>query len=126
MAEQAHFAKYKISLKNNNKESQQVNENIRVRNSKIRFLENSRIQEFVEVDRQKKEEKLLKFLLLSVIQSRILLRFRILSPSQLLNTINPKVGLGAFFLIVKCQTAHRANAKAAVGAVVDIHIIIWA
>ena len=26
MAEQAHFAKYKISLKNNNKESQQVNE----------------------------------------------------------------------------------------------------
>ena len=57
MAEQAHFAKYKISLKNNNKESQQVNENIRVRNSKIRFFENSRIQEFVEVDRQKKEEK---------------------------------------------------------------------
>ena len=31
MAEQAHFAKYKISLKNNNKESQQVNEPTRQR-----------------------------------------------------------------------------------------------
>ena len=48
MAEQAHFAKYKISLKNNNKESQQVNENIRVRNSKIREVESS------EVDKLKK------------------------------------------------------------------------
>ena len=77
MAEQAHFAKYKISLKNNNKESQQVNkatrqqvnEDMRARNSKIRFFENSRIQEFVEVDRQKKEEKSQKFLLPTVIQS---------------------------------------------------------
>ena len=65
MAEQAHFAKYKISLKNNNKESQQVNkptsqreiestsrranrstsqqvnEDMRVRNSKIRGFKNS-------------------------------------------------------------------------------------
>ena len=84
MAEQAHFAKYKISLKNNNKESQQVNEptgqrgnkstrqqvneDMRGRNSKIRFFENSRIQEFVEVDRQKKEEKSQKFLLPTVIE----------------------------------------------------------
>ena len=70
MAEQAHFAKYKISLKNNNKESQQVNkptsqreiestsrranrstsqqvnEDIRVRNSKIRNNDSSKIRGF--------------------------------------------------------------------------------
>ena len=93
MAEQAHFAKYKISLKNNNKESQQVNEptsqrgiestsrranrstsqqvneDIRVRNSKIRNndsskirgFKNSWIQEFVEVDRQKRRRNLKNF-----------------------------------------------------------------
>lgn len=75
MAEQAHFAKYKISLKNNNKESQQVNEatgqqvneDMRGRKSKIRNIEiskNSRIREFMRVDKWKKEEKFLRFLLL--------------------------------------------------------------
>ena len=56
MAEQAHFAKYKISLKNNNKESQQVNEDIRVRNSKIRNNDSSKIRavESSEVDKLKK------------------------------------------------------------------------
>lgn len=56
MAEQAHFAKYKISLKNNNKESQQVNEDIRVRNSKIRNNDSSKIREVEssEVDKLKK------------------------------------------------------------------------
>lgn len=56
MAEQAHFAKYKISLKNNNKESQQVNEDIRVRNSKIRNNDSSKIREVKssEVDKLKK------------------------------------------------------------------------
>ena len=106
MAEQAHFAKYKISLKNNNKESQQVNkptsqreiestsrranrstsqqvnEDMRVRNSKIRFFENSRIQEFVEVDRQKKEEKSQKFLLPTVIQSLLFILLSIFEHRQ--------------------------------------------
>ena len=56
MAEQAHFAKYKISLKNNNKESQQVNENIRVRNSKIQNIDYSIIREVESsgVDKWKK------------------------------------------------------------------------
>ena len=56
MAEQAHFAKYKISLKNNNKESQQVNEDIRVRNSKTRNNDSSKIREVEssEVDKLKK------------------------------------------------------------------------
>ena len=72
MAEQAHFAKYKISLKNNNKESQQVNEptrdlvneptsqqvnkDIRVRNSKIQNIDYSIIREVEssEVDKLKK------------------------------------------------------------------------
>ena len=56
MAEQAHFAKYKISLKNNNKERQQVNENIRVRNSKIQNIDYSIIREVEssEVDKLKK------------------------------------------------------------------------
>ena len=56
MTEQAHFAKYKISLKNNNKESQQVNEDIRVRNSKIRNNDSSKIREVEssEVDKLKK------------------------------------------------------------------------
>lgn len=47
MAEQAHFAKYKISLKNNNKESQQVNEDMRgaqFENSILRKFEDSRIR----------------------------------------------------------------------------------
>ena len=88
MAEQAHFAKYKISLKNNNKESQQVNRSTsqreiestsrRVNESTsrradestgqrghegraIRKFENSRIQEFVEVDRQKRRRNLKNF-----------------------------------------------------------------
>ena len=88
MAEQAHFAKYKISLKNNNKESQQVNEptsqreiestSRRVNRSTSQQVneptgqrghEGRAIQEFVEVDRQKKEEKSQKFLLPTVIQS---------------------------------------------------------
>lgn len=47
MAEQAHFAKYKISLKNNNKESQQVNEDMmsaQFENSILRKFEDSRIR----------------------------------------------------------------------------------
>ena len=56
MAEQAHFAKYNISLKNNNKASQQVNEDIRGRNSKIRNNDSSKIREVEssEVDKLKK------------------------------------------------------------------------
>lgn len=61
MAEQAHFAKYKISLKNNNKESQQVNESTRGgRKFEISILRkfessrNSRIREFRGVDKWKK------------------------------------------------------------------------
>ena len=88
MAEQAHFAKYKISLKNNNKESQQVNRSTGQRANErlsqradestsqradestgqrghegraIRKFENSRIQEFVEVDRQKRRRNLKNF-----------------------------------------------------------------
>ena len=112
MAEQAHFAKYKISLKNNNKESQQVNEptgqrgnkstrqqvneDMRGRNSKIRFFENSRIQEFVEVYRQKKEEKSAK---ISPPYSYSITSF--LFSCQFLNTVNPKIGQVALFLVPK-------------------------
>lgn len=54
MAEQAHFAKYKISLKNNNKGCQQVNEptgqrgneDMRGRKSKIRNIDSSKIRKF--------------------------------------------------------------------------------
>ena len=65
MAEQAHFAKYKISLKNNNKESQQVNEPTGQRGNEdmrgdairkfeisiLRKFESSRIREFGGVNR---------------------------------------------------------------------------
>lgn len=46
MAEQAHFAKYKISLKNNNKESQQVNEPTGQRGHEGAQFENSILRKF--------------------------------------------------------------------------------
>ena len=84
MAEQAHFAKYKISLKNNNKESQQVNKPTSQReiestsrrvneptsqqvNEDMRGAQfensrkNLRIQEFVEEDRLKRRRNLKNF-----------------------------------------------------------------
>ena len=72
MTEEEHFAKYKITLKNNNNDSQQVNqptgqrgneatgqqgnENIRVRNSKIQNIDYSIIREVESsgVDKWKK------------------------------------------------------------------------
>ena len=59
MAEQAHFAKYKISLKNNNKESQQVNEATGQRGHEgraIQKFDSSKIREVEssEVDKWKK------------------------------------------------------------------------
>ena len=44
MAEQAHFAKYKISLKNNNKESQQVNKSTSQQVNKSTSLQEDRRQ----------------------------------------------------------------------------------
>lgn len=121
MAEQAHFAKYKISLKNNNKESQQVNEPTRTwgaRNSKIRFLENSRIQEFVEVDRQKKEEKSAK---ISPPYSYSITSF--LFSCQFLNTVNPKIGLVAIFLVPKWIATYATGSESGFNTVIDIHIV---
>ena len=126
MAEQAHFAKYKISLKNNNKESQQVNEATGQRGHEgraIRKFDSSKIRGFKNSWRwiDKKRRRNLKNF-----SSLQLFNHFFLFSCQFLNTINPKVGLVAFFLIPKCQMALRAIVKAAVGAVVDIHIIFCA
>ena len=83
MAEQAHFAKYKISLKKNNKERQQVNEPTGQQVNEatgqrghegraIRKFDSSKIRGFKNSWRwidKKKEEKSQKFLLPTVIQS---------------------------------------------------------
>ena len=125
MAEQAHFAKYKISLKNNNKESQQVNEPTSQRgiestsrranrstsqqvnedmrgaqfeNSILRKFEDSRIRGFKNSWRwiDKKGGEILK---ISPPYSYSITSF--LFSCQFLNTVNPKIGLVALFLVPK-------------------------
>ena len=101
MAEQAHFAKYKISLKNNNKESQQVNEPTGQRGHEgraIQEFDSSKIRGFKNSWRwiDKKGGEISK---ISPPYSYSITSF--LFSCQFLNTVNPKIGLVALFLVPK-------------------------